>query len=134
MRNFPPLRLVVFQTNDPMNRRCWSLFTMVSFIICLYLFLSFAFSSSSQYSAKAGDLTHRIIHFIFKLFLDNSYGIVIDAGSTGSRLFLYSFNGGSERELINVKPVKDENDEDVVKKVTPGLSTFENQPDSAAGK
>ncbi|KAI6176408.1 hypothetical protein M3Y97_00794800 [Aphelenchoides bicaudatus] len=99
-----------------MTRRYASLCSLISIVFVLYLLLSFVFTST-QYPTHSDS--------------GRSYGIVIDAGSTGSRLFLYSFSGGSETELINVLPVKDENGEDVVKKVTPGLSSFENQPDAA---
>lgn len=62
-----------------------------------------------------------------------NYAIIIDAGSTGSRLFLYKYRSITEHDLIDVEPVIDElSSSPVVKKVTPGLSSFRHKPQFAA--
>ncbi|EPB73581.1 GDA1/CD39 family protein [Ancylostoma ceylanicum] len=63
---------------------------------------------------------------------EKSYGVIMDAGSTGTRLFLYTWTSHSDKELINITPALDHLNNPVVKKVYPGLSSFQDHPHKAA--
>lgn len=51
-----------------------------------------------------------------------NYGIVIDCGSSGSRVFVYFWpqHQGSPNELLHIQPLRDEAARPVVKKIEPG--------------
>jgi GDA1/CD39 (nucleoside phosphatase) family len=50
------------------------------------------------------------------------YGIVIDCGSSGSRLYIYVWpdHSGNPNDLLQIKQLLDENGVPVVKKLEPG--------------
>ncbi|CAF4558014.1 unnamed protein product [Rotaria sp. Silwood1] len=61
------------------------------------------------------------------------YGIVIDCGSSGSRLYIYIWpeHSGKENELLQIKQLLDKEGKPIVKKLEPGLSTMAKTPENA---
>lgn len=62
------------------------------------------------------------------------YGIVIDCGSSGSRVYVYYWppHSGNPSDLLNIQQLMDSNGKPVMKKVSPGLSEFHDNPDEAS--
>ncbi|XP_071090176.1 ectonucleoside triphosphate diphosphohydrolase 4-like [Haliotis cracherodii] len=62
------------------------------------------------------------------------YGIVIDCGSSGSRIYVYYWppHSGKPGELLNIQQLRDGEGNLVVKKVAPGLSEYEDTPHDAS--
>ncbi|XP_052773371.1 ectonucleoside triphosphate diphosphohydrolase 7-like [Mya arenaria] len=62
------------------------------------------------------------------------YGIVLDCGSSGTRVYVYIWppHSGNPSDLLSIQQLKDQNNQPVVKKVTPGLDTFEDNPEEAS--
>ncbi|XP_056005681.1 ectonucleoside triphosphate diphosphohydrolase 7-like [Ostrea edulis] len=62
------------------------------------------------------------------------YGIVIDCGSSGSRVFLYFWppHSGNSKDLLNIQQFVDKEGKPVVKKIKPGLDTFKDNPEAAS--
>ncbi|XP_068746463.1 ectonucleoside triphosphate diphosphohydrolase 4-like [Montipora capricornis] len=62
------------------------------------------------------------------------YGIVVDCGSSGSRVFIYYWppHNGNPDELLKVKQMKDSRGNPVRMKIKPGISTLVEQPSNAS--
>ncbi len=61
---------------------------------------------------------------------NTQYAVVVDAGSSGSRAYLYSWpeHSGNPRDLLDISPLKDRDDgKPLVKKATPGISRWVRQ-------
>ncbi|KAJ1141150.1 hypothetical protein NDU88_007485 [Pleurodeles waltl] len=63
-----------------------------------------------------------------------SYGIVVDCGSSGSRVFVYFWpqHNGNPHDLLDIKQMRDRNSKPVVKKIKPGISTMASTPAKAS--
>ncbi|XP_071166808.1 ectonucleoside triphosphate diphosphohydrolase 7-like [Mytilus edulis] len=62
------------------------------------------------------------------------FGIVIDCGSSGSRIFIYFWppHSGNPSDLLSIQQLMDPTGKPVVKKISPGLDTFEKNPGAAS--
>ncbi|XP_067156202.1 ectonucleoside triphosphate diphosphohydrolase 7 [Apteryx mantelli] len=62
-----------------------------------------------------------------------SYGIVVDCGSSGSRVFVYFWppHNGNPHDLLDIKQMRDESSHPVVKKIKPGISVVAATPERA---
>ncbi|OXB54294.1 hypothetical protein ASZ78_002813, partial [Callipepla squamata] len=63
-----------------------------------------------------------------------NYGIVVDCGSSGSRIFVYCWprHNGNPHDLLDIKQMRDKNRKPVVMKIKPGISEFANSPEKAS--
>ena len=54
------------------------------------------------------------------------YGVVVDLGSSGSRVFVYFWppHDGATSELLNIQQMRDRDADPVVKKISPGNEVF----------
>ncbi|XP_030058794.1 ectonucleoside triphosphate diphosphohydrolase 7 [Microcaecilia unicolor] len=62
-----------------------------------------------------------------------NYGVVIDCGSSGSRVFVYFWppHNGNPHDLLDIKQMRDESSQPVVKKIKPGISVMASTPKKA---
>ncbi|KAM9284721.1 ectonucleoside triphosphate diphosphohydrolase 7 [Morus bassanus] len=53
-----------------------------------------------------------------------NYGVVVDCGSSGSRVFVYFWppHNGNPHDLLDIKQMRDQSSRPVVKKIKPGIS------------
>ncbi|KAM8841822.1 ectonucleoside triphosphate diphosphohydrolase 7-like isoform 1-T1 [Synchiropus picturatus] len=63
-----------------------------------------------------------------------NYGVVVDCGSSGSRVFVYYWppHNGNPHTLLDIRQMRDQDLRPVVKKIKPGISTRAQAPDSAS--
>lgn len=63
-----------------------------------------------------------------------NYGIVVDCGSSGSRVFVYYWppHNGNPHTLLDIRQMRDHDHKPVVKKIKPGISTLANIPAKAS--
>ncbi|XP_067940553.1 ectonucleoside triphosphate diphosphohydrolase 7-like isoform X2 [Watersipora subatra] len=63
-----------------------------------------------------------------------SYGIVLDCGSSGTRVYIYFWppHSGDSHQLLDIDQLKDKDGKPLSKKKTPGLSTFHTNTSNAA--
>ncbi|XP_056136181.1 ectonucleoside triphosphate diphosphohydrolase 7-like [Lampris incognitus] len=59
-----------------------------------------------------------------------NYGIVVDCGSSGSRVFVYYWppHNGNPHTLLDIRQMRDHDRKPVVKKIKPGISTLAQTP------
>jgi len=63
-----------------------------------------------------------------------SYGVFVDCGSSGSRVFVYCWppHTGQPKQLLNIQLLHDSNGHPVVMKIEPGLSSYVDNPSDAS--
>lgn len=63
-----------------------------------------------------------------------TYGIVVDCGSSGSRVFVYYWppHNGNPHTLLDIRQMRDHERKPVVKKIKPGISTLAETPKKAS--
>lgn len=63
-----------------------------------------------------------------------NYGIVVDCGSSGSRVFVYCWprHNGNPHDLLDIKQMRDKNRKPVVMKIKPGISELAITPEKAS--
>ncbi|KAL2320436.1 hypothetical protein Fmac_029405 [Flemingia macrophylla] len=92
-------------------------------LITFILFLVPATSSSSQHVNNL--LSHRKIFLKTENTSTTSYAVIFDGGSTGTRVHVFHFN-----QNLDLLPVNDTLE--FYKKISPGLSSYEDDPEEAA--
>ncbi|XP_053125420.1 ectonucleoside triphosphate diphosphohydrolase 4 isoform X4 [Hemicordylus capensis] len=63
-----------------------------------------------------------------------NYGIMVDCGSSGSRIFVYCWprHNGNPHDLLDIKQMRDRSRKPVVMKIKPGISEFATSPEKVS--
>ncbi|KAM9810820.1 ectonucleoside triphosphate diphosphohydrolase 4 [Neosynchiropus ocellatus] len=63
-----------------------------------------------------------------------NYGLVVDCGSSGSRIFVYCWprHNGNPHELLDIRQMRDQHRKSVVMKIKPGISELARTPEKAS--
>ncbi|XP_063101127.1 ectonucleoside triphosphate diphosphohydrolase 7 isoform X1 [Cavia porcellus] len=115
-------------------------FLGVFFITCLLLFMLIMDFQHWDASLPSDRLYERYLARVGELEATDTedpnlnYGLVIDCGSSGSRIFVYFWprHNGNPHDLLDIKQMRDRNSQPVVKKIKPGISAMADTPEHAS--
>uniref|UniRef100_A0A8D1FLN1 nucleoside-triphosphate phosphatase n=1 Tax=Sus scrofa TaxID=9823 RepID=A0A8D1FLN1_PIG len=109
----------------------------ISCLLLLMLFMDFRHWGTSlprdrqyeRYLARVGDLEATDTEDP-----NLNYGLVVDCGSSGSRIFVYFWprHNGNPHDLLDIKQMRDRNSQPVVKKIKPGISAMADTPEHSS--
>ncbi|XP_047618233.1 ectonucleoside triphosphate diphosphohydrolase 7 isoform X3 [Phacochoerus africanus] len=109
----------------------------ISCLLLLMLFMDFRHWGASlprdrqyeRYLARVGDLEATDTEDP-----NLNYGLVVDCGSSGSRIFVYFWprHNGNPHDLLDIKQMRDHNSQPVVKKIKPGISAMADTPEHSS--
>jgi len=90
-------------------------------------------SASAKYFSECCSWGNGEANIIPQNLIEHNFAVVIDAGSSGSRVFIYHWpkHDGDPSHLLKIDQLFDANGVPVVKKVEPGLSAFADHPQDA---
>ncbi|XP_075185596.1 nucleoside diphosphate phosphatase ENTPD5 isoform X1 [Anomaloglossus baeobatrachus] len=106
--------------------RVWEImrpWIIAAFTFCCSLFPGFSLSDPSVTYGGTSPLTYAVR--VPTISRDIMYGIVFDAGATGTRIHIYTFRPSSTRPSLEI-------DGEIFESLKPGLSAFAQQPEQGA--
>ncbi len=103
-----------------------AVFTCVAFLALYHVYSRPGHVPWRAASTPAGDSPSRAIEW--------HYGVIMDAGSSGSRLHIYTWptHDGDPTHLLDVRPLRDKGGRPYVMRRSPGLSSLASNPLRAA--
>ncbi|RWS12840.1 ectonucleoside triphosphate diphosphohydrolase 7-like protein [Dinothrombium tinctorium] len=109
--------------------RIFVLLTVLAFFLIYVVKMLQSSNSNMELAVNLYEYAENVQNMRYKLH----YAVVIDAGSSGSRVHIYTWppHSGDIRQLLNIKMLKDQFGKDVYEKVSPGLSSCANKPESS---
>lgn len=125
---------------DILTLRQWLVISCSLFIIIILmiLFIQARLVDNSASAANTNHFLPTVNYDVGKPLSsygpDVHYGIVLDCGSSGTRAYVYVWppHSGNPQDLLNIQQLKDQYNQPVVKKVSPGLDTFASHPEDAS--
>jgi len=113
---------ILLFSNTSKTENIWRLLAVI-FSILVVVFVIFILLTRQVYSTSPESGNTPEAH----------YAIVLDAGSSGTRAYLYTWpeHSGDKHELLKISPILQQDGEPLVSKVSPGLSSMANTPDNS---
>lgn len=103
---------------------CVALLVTCLLILCIYVYETSSYGPSSRGDRDYENYVQKYVHVEATNTEDPNlyYGVVVDAGSSGTRVFVYFWpsHTGKNNELLQIHQMRDPNRQPVVKKIKPG--------------
>ncbi|XP_020893372.1 ectonucleoside triphosphate diphosphohydrolase 4 isoform X2 [Exaiptasia diaphana] len=99
----------------------------IIFLVSLYFTMDFKKQRIHRRMNLGAPAEHNLVS-------EYHYGVVIDCGSSGSRVYLYYWppHNGNRDELLRIKQLRNQRGTPVRMKINPGISTYSTNPSNAS--
>lgn len=108
-------------------------------VVLVFLLLVVIVYTARKLNANDASAVNQMNSYEFADHLPNlkeylHYAVLIDAGSSGSRVHIYVWppHSGDKRRLLQIRYLKDDAGVDIAKRISPGLSSCYRKPSSAS--